>query len=160
MDKANVCKILKIVGFILVVLLLGIVVVVYKLEHHTEVIPTQCKIVLNTENKLEKLQQSCINIPNEKKFDCFPRGIPDQNSCNLRGCCWSPIADFNKQIPSCYYPANFRSYKVTNVTKSIEGETLLLSITRQSVYPKNVKTLLVQISFETKSRLHIIVSTF
>lgn len=101
-----------------------------------------------------RLSPTCDRISDEFKFDCFPRGQADQTSCEERGCCWSPTAKGSK-VPYCYFPKNFHSYKVVNVTKSCCGLTLILNITANSVYPDDVRSLKMNVYFETPTRLRV-----
>lgn len=103
------------------------------------------------------LSPTCDKIEDDFKFDCFPRGQPDQSSCEERGCCWSPTSKASK-VPYCYYPKNFHSYKVVNVTKSSRGLTLIMNITANSVYPDDVRSLKMSVYFETPTRLRVKVS--
>lgn len=102
--------------------------------------------------------QQCQDIPDSHKFDCFPRGKADQESCTKRGCCWTPRSQ-NDNVPWCYYTADHRSYKVVNTTIFKRGKRLLLNLTSNSFYPNDIKVLLVKIDFDTKNRLHVKVCT-
>lgn len=109
----------------------------------------QTPITLSANNAL-----SCQNIADSQKFDCFPRGTPDEEQCTARGCCWSPTSH-NSKPPWCYYPVAYNTYKVVHKEEYQRGVKLLLNITRNSTYTNNVQMLLVKIDYETKNRLHI-----
>lgn len=96
----------------------------------------------------------CSVISDDYKFDCFPRGKADQNSCEERNCCWSP-STANSQVPWCYYPSNYTNYKVINVTKSRNEIVAFFNLTSKTNYINDVKILCMNIIFQTAQRLRI-----
>lgn len=66
-------------------------------------------------NRLAKSGSSCpFDIEDELKFDCYPQGNANEDSCLKRGCCWS-YTD-KQSVPFCYYPHNYAVYSFVNVT--------------------------------------------
>jgi len=96
----------------------------------------------------------CTVTSDEYKFDCFPRGKADKESCEKRNCCWSPTTQ-NSQIPWCYYSSNYSNYKVINVTESRNEITAFFNITTNTIYKNDIKVLCMDISFQTAQRLHV-----
>lgn len=109
------------------------------------------KIVYNTNHTANNY---CILTSDDHKFDCFPRGKADQESCEQRKCCWSP-STLNSQVPWCYYPSNYSNYKVINVTKSINSIVAYFNLTRNTNYKNDIKMLCMSISFQTEQRLRV-----
>lgn len=101
------------------------------------------------------LTSACHNVLDARKFDCFPRGTPTAEECVARNCCWSGGSTYAGKVPQCYYLPDYKSYEMVHRTKYGLGETLLLNLTANSIYPKDVNCLKVEIMHETKSRLHI-----
>lgn len=96
----------------------------------------------------------CTITSDEYKFDCFPRGKADKQSCEKRNCCWSPSTQ-NSQIPWCYYSSNYSNYKVINVTESRNGIIAFFNITTNTIYKNDIKVLCMDISFQTAQRLRV-----
>ncbi|CAI6349419.1 unnamed protein product [Macrosiphum euphorbiae] len=96
----------------------------------------------------------CTVTSDKYKFDCFPRGKADKESCEKRNCCWSPTTQ-NSQIPWCYYSSNYSNYKVINVTESRNEITAFFNITTNTIYKNDIKVLCMDISFQTAQRLHV-----
>lgn len=103
-------------------------------------------------------QQGCDNIPDSLRFDCYPEGEADQQSCVDRGCCWAKPTivkeDVPLDIPYCFYPSDY-GYQLVNKEKTSTG--YLLSLTKKGhpgPYGKDIENLAVDVRFETKDRLH------
>lgn len=96
----------------------------------------------------------CIVTSDEYKFDCFPRGKADKQSCEKRNCCWSPSTQ-NSQTPWCFYSSNYSNYKVINVTKSRNEIIAFFNITTNTIYKNDIKILCMYISFQTAQRLRV-----
>lgn len=100
----------------------------------------------------------CTVTSDEYKFDCFPRGKADKESCEKRNCCWSPNTQ-NSQIPWCYYSSNYSNYKVINVTESRTEITAFFNIKTNTIYKNDLKVLCMDISFQTAQRLRVKVTS-
>jgi len=96
----------------------------------------------------------CTVTPDEYKFDCFPRGKADKQSCEKRNCCWSPSTQ-NSQTPWCFYSSNYSNYKVINVTESRNEIIAFFNITTNTIYKNDIKILCMYISFQTAQRLRV-----
>lgn len=113
-----------------------------------------------------RAQQGCSNIPNSLRFDCYPEGDANEQSCVNRGCCWAKptIEEENVHvpldIPYCFYPNDY-GYQVVNKEKTQTG--YLLSLTKKGhpgPYGNEIENLAVDVRFETKDRLHFKVWKF
>ncbi|XP_050537143.1 lysosomal alpha-glucosidase-like [Daktulosphaira vitifoliae] len=103
----------------------------------------------------KKLEDKICSITSDiEKFDCFPRGNANQDSCEQRNCCWSPI-DFNSKPPWCYYPKNYNNYILVNMTETNNGIMSYFRLINNTTYTSDIKLLCVEISFQTIKRLHI-----
>ncbi|XP_060837203.1 lysosomal alpha-glucosidase-like [Rhopalosiphum padi] len=96
----------------------------------------------------------CSITADEYKFDCFPRGKADKQSCEKRNCCWSPSTE-NSQIPWCYYSSNYSNYKVINVTTSRDEIIAFFNITANTIYKNDIKVLCMEITLQTAQRLRV-----
>lgn len=96
----------------------------------------------------------CSVTSDEYKFDCFPRGKADKESCEKRNCCWSPSTE-NSQVPWCYYSSNYSNYKVINVTTSRDEIIAFFNITGNTIYKNDIKVLCMEISLQTAQRLRV-----
>jgi len=96
----------------------------------------------------------CTVTSDEYKFDCFPRGKADKESCEKRNCCWSPSTQ-NSQTPWCYYSSNYSNYKVINVTESRNEISAFFNITTNTIYKNDIKVLCMDITFQTAQRLRV-----
>uniref|UniRef100_A0A1B6D5E9 P-type domain-containing protein n=1 Tax=Clastoptera arizonana TaxID=38151 RepID=A0A1B6D5E9_9HEMI len=102
----------------------------------------------------------CANIANVDRFDCFPQGKAEEESCKSRGCCWAlPQEKINKSadlnVPYCFYPNSFNNYQYINVSVNDLGATAYLKILFSSPYPKDVELVKLDVMYETENRLHI-----
>ncbi|XP_077980261.1 lysosomal alpha-glucosidase-like [Glandiceps talaboti] len=105
------------------------------------------------------------NIEANYRFNCHPEliGLTEEH-CLSRGCCWNP--SFNSEVngvtlgraashvPGCYYPSDFNSYTANKQNETGFGYTVELERSTTSYYPKDVMQLVVDVYFESKSRLH------
>ncbi len=159
-EKKSICNRFVALAFIVVCTIVGWGVIF----HHFIYNPRPANIISPRASAdyevMPPVGAACSNIPDDKKFDCFPRGKPDQDTCTSRGCCWAPKESNNLNVPTCFYPTNFQSYKVVQVQKLKGGVNVILNITRNSIYPKDVKSVSMKIIFETESRLHVKVRVY
>ncbi|XP_030765567.1 lysosomal alpha-glucosidase-like [Sitophilus oryzae] len=108
----------------------------------------------------------CGLTAHDYRFDCYPEGGADQNSCEARGCCWlstetkarakntSKIRQ-NIAMPYCFYPPNYNTYKFVNVSETAFGLVAYLQRSYQSGYPNDVEVIQLIVKYETENRLHI-----
>ncbi|KAK3797400.1 hypothetical protein RRG08_055598 [Elysia crispata] len=101
---------------------------------------------------LEKARK-CV-IPQNERFDCWPevKGA-SKRACEKRGCCWGN--QVSKGVPFCYFPTNYGGYKASNIKVSAKGVTANLSRSDHSLFPPDVDKLVLQIDFQTETRLRI-----
>uniref|UniRef100_A0A8C6V503 Lysosomal alpha-glucosidase n=1 Tax=Naja naja TaxID=35670 RepID=A0A8C6V503_NAJNA len=95
------------------------------------------------EQRLEPLllSKQC-NIPPDSRFDS-------------RGCCYVPVSS---KEPWCFFPTNYSSYKITNLTATQTGYTAHLIRSAPSFMPDDIMNVQLDVIFETKGRLHFTVS--
>lgn len=103
----------------------------------------------------------CANIINVERFDCYPRGYATEESCVSRGCCWSlPTGNTNESVsdlnvPYCFYPKQYNSYRTINITVTDLGATVFLKNVFPSAYPGDINIVRMDFSYETVDRLHV-----
>ena len=118
----------------------------------------------------DNVKKSCdVDIPRiGERFDCHPENFPTQKVCEARGCCWVPTRARTKPIhtgspndpqapvdvPYCYYPKDFPGYTVLTKEKTKTGFRAQLERASSSYYPRDIKKLVMDVSYETDSRLH------
>lgn len=153
---------------------------------NTEVDSAKSKLVevIFNERNPEEVKPHCPTIPANLKFDCYPEDGITKEKCENRGCCWKipeehEQPDPEKQYlhfstydfatnsslhlpplkePYCYYPSNYSSYNMQSLVPTETGYVGVLTRDTPSYYPEDIKTLALNIKFETKTRLHFKVS--
>lgn len=145
--------------FLLLTIILLAVVLLCLYTKDNKINSSNIQISIDHPKKLIDIYTSAFNkycsvISDDYKFDCFPRGKADQNSCEERNCCWSPSTP-NSQIPWCYYPSNYTNYKVINITKSRNEIVAFFNITSNTNYINDVKVLCMNVLLQTAQRLRI-----
>uniref|UniRef100_A0A8D8R499 Lysosomal alpha-glucosidase n=1 Tax=Cacopsylla melanoneura TaxID=428564 RepID=A0A8D8R499_9HEMI len=91
----------------------------------------------------------------KNRFDCFPRGVATQESCQSRGCCWRPLQP-NSLEPWCFYPANYRSYQIDQIQElRSNGLSLVYKNVLKSPYPDDIEFVRVDVEYETDTRLRV-----
>lgn len=98
----------------------------------------------------------CSNIRNVDRFDCYPEQGSNQQTCEARGCCWSPptVRPFT-DVPYCYFPTNYGGYRYVNVSKTDSGLIAYMTRTFKSPYPEDVQNLRMTVKYESEDRLHV-----
>lgn len=81
----------------------------------------------------------CDKFVDAEKFDCLPRGEVSEKNCVLRGCCY--VISSVPNIPHCYYPRDYTSYKYTAINKTENLFTANLVQQFKSPYPKDLPKL-------------------
>lgn len=109
---------------------------------------------------LEITMFSCDSLPNELKFDCLPKKKSDQMICEQINCCWTSENQTNTQWPWCYYSECYNNYNIINVSETNTRIIVFYNLTTMTSnnYKKNIKTLRLDVVFETPRRLRITVS--
>ncbi|KAJ8950170.1 hypothetical protein NQ314_008023 [Rhamnusium bicolor] len=100
-------------------------------------------------------------LKDSDKFDCFPDDRPNSEGCEARGCCWIPAKtkpnnlEIPLNVPTCFYPPNYNTYKYINVTETGFGLVAFLRRSYRTAYPDDVEILKMIVKYETENRLHI-----
>ncbi|XP_050301021.1 lysosomal alpha-glucosidase-like [Anthonomus grandis grandis] len=104
----------------------------------------------------------CKLLKDDEKFDCYPEEGANQDGCEARGCCWIPAKTKPKRyksialdVPYCYYPPNYETYKFLNVTQTAFGLVGFLKRNYKSAYPNDVEIIKLIVKYETENRLHL-----
>uniref|UniRef100_A0A8D8ZIZ7 Lysosomal alpha-glucosidase n=1 Tax=Cacopsylla melanoneura TaxID=428564 RepID=A0A8D8ZIZ7_9HEMI len=116
------------------------------------------------DSQIKRLSATCKHSTQDlnNRFDCYPRGTPNEKTCNARGCCWNPSKG---KEPSCFYPPNHNSY---SYVKTIRNETngmyhlSFMSLIYQnkilSPYPDDIESVQMEIVYETNERVRVKIS--
>ncbi|CAF0929492.1 unnamed protein product [Adineta ricciae] len=112
-------------------------------------------------------QQQCEQSVNVARFDCFSDDGPTQERCEARKCCWRPpvismnltkidSADFRDiNVPYCYYPKDFPTYKVTSDEQTDFGQRVRIVKSQTTYMPHDILDLTVDLIYETQQRFRI-----
>ncbi|XP_067570836.1 lysosomal alpha-glucosidase isoform X2 [Pseudorca crassidens] len=97
------------------------------------------------------------DLPPDGRFDCAPDKAITQEQCEARGCCymparWPPGTQMGQ--PWCFFPPNYPSYRLENLTTTKMGYTATLIRATPTFFPKDIMTLRLDVLVETESRLH------
>ncbi|NWR45697.1 MGA protein, partial [Regulus satrapa] len=76
-----------------------------------------------------------------------------QNTCSLRGCCWSPQSD--TRVPWCFFSPN-HGYKVQGSQRSTQAgfEATLKRLPSPSLFGSDIQTVLLTAEYQTQNRFH------
>lgn len=106
--------------------------------------------------------QKCEQSSNVARFDCYPEKNVTQDNCLLRKCCWRPPSQQNRSrgfrdpnVPYCYYPSDFPTYKVTSNQATDFGQRIRILRSQTTYMPHDILDLTVDIIYETQQRLRI-----
>lgn len=103
----------------------------------------------------------CSSITEAHRFDCYPERdvVVTKELCENRGCCFieglEPQNRSKGGVPWCFYPPDFPSYTLASLNKTDLGLLGILRRKVKSYYPKDIEKLLLEVIFETDTRLHI-----
>ncbi|KAI4891742.1 hypothetical protein NFI96_028027 [Prochilodus magdalenae] len=114
--------------------------------------PGVVKDQTNPDPNLERFVPVCPNIPVGERVDCYPEAGASQQSCELRGCCWSPMDVTN--VPWCIFPTN-HGYTVVSET-SPDSTTLVAQLKRMdapTLYGAHIVDLTFTAQMQTENRL-------
>lgn len=117
-------------------------------------------------------KSTCTPVKDDlKRFDCHPDRPVSHKSCLDRGCCFIPSSDLKVDdydlinssylgVPSCFFPLNYKGYKLTK--KNIDGNKISAELERvtPSGFPKDVKNIALDVTPIDDNRLRIQVFTF
>ena len=105
--------------------------------------------------------QQCTTVPVANRFDCYPDSSATEEKCLERGCCWAPHLPTLTQtvtrmnVPFCFFPTDYRSHEVTNVTFSDQGISVWYDRILDSGYPEDSNTIRMDIGCIDDKRLSI-----
>ena len=97
--------------------------------------------LLNSLFKIEpKILEQITELPNSMRFDCYPENGATKQKCEDRGCKWA----VSKQkvplnTPYCYYPEDWRIYKLLNMSYYNKDSVSTLELIGNSPYGKDIK---------------------
>ncbi|XP_078521078.1 lysosomal alpha-glucosidase-like [Lissotriton helveticus] len=103
----------------------------------------------------------CSSITEAHRFDCYPERdvVVTKELCENRGCCFIKGLETqnrsNGGVPWCFYPPDFPSYTLERLNHTDLGLLGILRRKVKSYYPKDIEKLLLEVIFETDTRLHI-----
>ncbi|XP_054834159.1 lysosomal alpha-glucosidase [Eublepharis macularius] len=102
------------------------------------------------------LEPSTCGIPPDSRFDCAPEKLISQEECQARGCCYVPVSFLDSAIgrPWCFFPPNYPSYKMKNLTATETGYAAHLTRDTPTFFPDDIMKLQLDVMFETEGRLH------
>lgn len=106
------------------------------------------------------LQSAQCDVPPDSRFDCAPEKLLSPEECHARGCCYVPVSSRGPAIwqPWCFFPPNYPSYKIENLTTTQAGYAAHLTRETPTFFPNDIMSLQLDVMFETEGRLHIRVS--
>ncbi|KAF5269885.1 hypothetical protein FQR65_LT05683 [Abscondita terminalis] len=107
--------------------------------------------------------KQCKLLKDVDKLDCYPEEGANVSGCEARGCCWIPLKVKTRKrklhvpldVPYCFYPPNYESYKYINITETAYGLTAYLRRNYRSAYPEDVEVIKMIVKYESENRLHI-----
>ncbi|XP_069784428.1 lysosomal alpha-glucosidase [Narcine bancroftii] len=107
--------------------------------------------------KAHRNGDTCRSIPEQDRFDCYPERdrVVTQKLCEQRGCCFVQVTADLTGVPWCFYPPNFPSYVLGNLTPTELGEAGELQRRNKTYYPQDIWKLQLNVMFEADHRLHI-----
>ncbi|XP_072385284.1 lysosomal alpha-glucosidase-like isoform X1 [Diabrotica undecimpunctata] len=102
----------------------------------------------------------CKLLTDLDKFDCFPEDGANAEKCEARGCCWIPrnksvLSQAPLDVPYCFYPPNYNTYKVVNITETSFGLIAFWRRQYRTAYPDDVDELKMIVKYETETRLRV-----
>ncbi|TRY68563.1 hypothetical protein TCAL_16537 [Tigriopus californicus] len=104
----------------------------------------------------------CAVWSNEMRFDCFPQAGANRDECQARGCCWlEPKLESDSRpnpadVPYCFYPANYRSYRWVNSTQTgVDAWVVQYEMTQKSPYPADVVLVSVEVRVVDRSTIQV-----
>ncbi|CAF1071854.1 unnamed protein product [Rotaria sordida] len=107
--------------------------------------------------------QQCDQPMETARFDCHPEPFASSEKCLARYCCWKPIFSSTNHstnslevnVPSCYYPRDFPTYKIITNESTVFGQRLTI-VKQQSTYmPNEILNLTVDLLYETAQRFRL-----
>ncbi|CAF1325747.1 unnamed protein product [Adineta steineri] len=111
--------------------------------------------------------QQCDQSSDIARFDCYPENDATQEKCLARNCCWrQPFENRNQRekhfsafhdinVPYCYYPKDFPTYKLQTNEQTEFGQRLRINKSETTYMPHDITDLTVDLIYETEHRFRI-----
>ncbi|XP_060802537.1 lysosomal alpha-glucosidase [Amyelois transitella] len=123
----------------------------------------------NTEQKKKELNKKsfqdedvdakkeiCARVEENRRFDCYPQGAANEADCVERGCCWNPSTTKQKDnIPYCFYPPKYGSYRFLNMTESNRLIQVYYERDRPSGYPDDFDVAVMQVKMMSDDTVRV-----
>ncbi|KAL0872207.1 hypothetical protein ABMA27_004610 [Loxostege sticticalis] len=103
----------------------------------------------------EVLKDICAKVTDNLRFDCFPQANANENDCNKRGCCWRVPEQKGKNIPYCYYPPQYDSFRFLNMTEDKHSVSVYYEKARPSGYPDDFEVVRMDFKYMSDDVLQI-----
>lgn len=109
--------------------------------------------------------QQCDQPIITARFDCYPEPLASQDKCLARNCCWNPVNQLSKvrstnnslevNVPACYYPRDFPTYRVMTNETTTFGQRLIIVKEKSTYMPNEILNLTVDLYYETAQRFRL-----
>ncbi|CAG9793674.1 unnamed protein product [Diatraea saccharalis] len=106
------------------------------------------------ERPIEVLKDICAKVEDNMRFDCFPQVGSNEDDCIKRGCCWR-IPEGKGNIPYCYYPPQYDSYRFLNMTEDKHSVTVYYERARPTGYPGDFEVARIDFKYMSDDLLQI-----
>ncbi|GAA30540.2 lysosomal alpha-glucosidase [Clonorchis sinensis] len=106
-------------------------------------------------NAVNSLPPQCGPFPISERLDCYPEAGANKDACINKGCCWSGITFTEPHIPMCYFPKDYRTYTVRNVTQNPRGFVADMEKITSPYGVNEFQNVRVEVLHETKTRLRV-----
>ncbi|KAL4706223.1 hypothetical protein ACJJTC_018407 [Scirpophaga incertulas] len=117
------------------------------------------KTDLNKKSYLERtpeyLKEVCAKFDDNMRFDCFPQANANENDCIKRGCCWGVPDHRGANIPYCFYPPQYDTFKFLNMTEDKHSITVYYEKARPSGYPDDFEIARIDFKYLSDDTLQI-----
>ncbi|CAF0855937.1 unnamed protein product, partial [Adineta ricciae] len=101
--------------------------------------------------------QQCDQPEKNARFNCHPESSPSSEKCLARRCCWQPMNSTlsDENVPSCYYPRDFPTYRVISSEPTSFGQRLIIMKQQSTYMPNEILNLTVDLFYETTQRFRL-----
>ncbi|CAH0398598.1 unnamed protein product [Chilo suppressalis] len=103
----------------------------------------------------EVLKDICAKVEDNMRFDCFPQANANENDCIKRGCCWRLPEQKGGNIPYCFYPPQYDSFRFLNMTEDKHSVTVYYEKARPSGYPDDFEVARIDFKYMSDDTLQI-----
>nr|XP_026693555.1 LOW QUALITY PROTEIN: lysosomal alpha-glucosidase-like [Ciona intestinalis] len=97
------------------------------------------------------------SIENQDRVDCYPETIPAvKEHCEQRGCCYNSNPNVNDNVPWCFFPTDYKAYKLSDYKTTPHGFQGDLTLTSGAShhFVDEIQQLKLLVYLETETRLH------